>query len=110
MMDGTREGLLSHTPAQEGGMTQHETPRERPKKGGVEGESARAAYDLARYAQALPQIDGYVMCGAIERRWSLYGYPPEIVCDVLGRVADGVSLDDAEAAVLAIPQEHEDEQ
>lgn len=58
-------------------------------------EQARMAEsDLTKYARAL-RTGGAVTAVEIEERWGLYGYPPEIVSDVLSCVATGLPLDAA---------------
>lgn len=59
-----------------------------------------AARDLSQYGRALRRAD-YERCGAIEKRWDLYGYSPEVVSVVLGCVATGLPLD---AAIREVTQ------
>lgn len=58
-----------------------------------------AIADVAAYAQAMRRNDLHA-CTAIEQRYGLYGYPPEMVSTVLSSVARGQDLDIAVAACL----------
>lgn len=54
----------------------------------------QARRDLESYAKAM--IDNRIgECIAIEKRYELFGYPPELVCIGLRAAADGLDIDDA---------------
>lgn len=56
--------------------------------------SEQATHDMKQYARWL-RTDAHEKAVAIERRWGLYGYPPEIVSTVLACVATGLPLEAA---------------
>lgn len=59
-----------------------------------EDDAEHAKSDMQSYMRCL--ITGNTSgCVAIEKRWYLYGYPPEMVSSVLAKVAGGMSVDDA---------------
>ena len=60
-----------------------------------------AEADLRAYAKALPSPTGLSACVAIEQAWDLFGYPPQVVTEVLSAVAAGAGFDDALDAALA---------
>lgn len=62
-------------------------------------ERDQAKADLDRYADAFTAQSHSVMV-AIEKKWELYGYPERVVCDVLGRVANGEDRYKAEDAAI----------
>jgi len=75
---------------------------------GWDAQMASAAADLKAYAHNLARFGGEGCCLAIERAWSLEGLPPEIVSDVLSRVAGGSSFDaafDAATSPQTVPEE-----
>jgi hypothetical protein len=62
-------------------------------------EQEEARVDERRYADAFMAGSHSVMV-AIEKKWELYGYPESVVCDVLGRVANGEDRYKAEDAAI----------
>lgn len=58
-----------------------------------------AIADSVAYGAAMRR-DDLNACIAIERRWGLFGYPPEMVSTVLSAVAAGQDLDIAITAYL----------
>lgn len=60
-----------------------------------------AQADLKAYVAAMMSPTGWRACLAIEEAWDLDGYPPQVVTEVLGLIADGGSMDDALDVALA---------
>ena len=56
--------------------------------------SSDANHDLRAYGRAM-RSGSDAAAVAIEKRWGLYGYTPEIVSTVLSCVATGLTLDAA---------------
>ena len=87
---------LARTPAQEGGMTQHETPRERPKEGGAESEridvdALLAACDAARDKRASKMPDAFAALVAMQsafQRLCELGWQDIMYCPKDGTVFD----------------------
>lgn len=57
-------------------------------------DSSDANHDLRQYARYL-RTGAELSAVAIERKWGLYGYTPEVVSTVLSCVATGLPLDAA---------------
>jgi len=75
---------------------------------GWDAQMAAADADLKAYAHNLARFGGEGCCLAIEKAWSLEGLPPEVVSDVLSRIAGGASFDaafDAATSPQAAPEE-----
>lgn len=51
--------------------------------------SAEATQDLIRYGRAMAALNGHLVCAGIERKYGLFGYPPEIVSVGLRAAAAG---------------------
>lgn len=64
----------------------------------------QADHDLKQYGRAL-RTGSTMSAIAIEKRWELYGYPPEIVSNVLSCVATGLPLSAALDEVLGSDDE-----
>ena len=62
--------------------------------------SSDANHDLRAYGRAM-RSGADAAAVAIEKRWGLYGYTPEIVSEVLSCVATGLPLDAAIEEVTA---------
>lgn len=56
---------------------------------------AQAQADLDRYWQAMSRSGGWTVCLAIEKRYGLDGYTPEIVTAALSAAAEGRDMDEA---------------
>ena len=56
--------------------------------------SSDANHDLRQYARHL-RTGSDASAAALEKKWGLYGYTPEIVLTVLSAVATGLPLDAA---------------
>lgn len=57
--------------------------------------------DLDRYMQGMMMSGGHSLCLAIERRYGLDGYPPQIVTAALVAGADGKDMHDAVDRLLS---------
>ena len=77
------------------------SPSDRADMEPDEPDAVRAERDRVSYAKALVQENGWRTCLAIETRWDLAGYAPPIVTEILNLVAEGATLEDAEARGVA---------
>lgn len=67
-----------------------------------DAEMAAAQADLTEYVRLMRNPDALDAFIAIEKAWNLFGYTPEVVCTVLGSVADGQGFDAALDAALNV--------